>query len=221
MESGTIRRPKVHDIHIHGSDRILLRREIYTYTEGDTKVVGTNMSVKFSLNRSRKETWPIFQNFNAWQNETGYYYTRAFGETREGDIEFLRMTPNRHDATIDATQAFVIQVLVPEHLIVLFAPAFGHSAGGDAKAGGPIAMSSSAGGFRHVGKHCFMLTEVDGKTLVTAQMQHSYHYPPEFHAQADAYLEERVKGALALKQNNTKDKWETGFEPKLRSLVER
>jgi hypothetical protein len=122
---------------------------------------------------------------------------------------------DRKGALIDQVQGFVVQQVIPEHLIVVLAPTWA-SAEGQVPAAGFTVPS----GAKHVGQHTFMLTEVGGKTVVTALMQHAYHYGPAAREKWRAALAKRVQDARDRKAANTKDKWETAFEPKLRELVE-
>lgn len=66
-----------------------------------------------------------------------------------------------------------------------------------------------------------MLTEVNRETVVTAAMEHLYHYDgPKAESKARALLQERIKESQDRKREGRKDIWESAFVPKLRELVE-
>jgi hypothetical protein len=66
-----------------------------------------------------------------------------------------------------------------------------------------------------------MLTELDGKTLVTAAMEHSYFYYGEtMKEDAAKAIKTHVEKVEARVAEGKKDVWEFGFVPKLRELVE-
>ena len=206
-EEGTFAEPRVSDVAVYGDDAVTVRRIVFSYQNGMEEVVGTKTGVHFTLNRPVKDVWPVFQNFNLWQNHQGYFFSGAFGD-REGDLEFL-MGP-REKASIDNTQAFTVQQIIPEQVIVLHAP--------------PWELVNADGvrvGNRHEGKHVFMLNEVNGKTVVTAAMEHSYHYyGPEAKTKAEIGLVEKIKISQERQKNGKKDIWETAFVPKLKELLE-
>jgi hypothetical protein len=205
---GTFAAPKISDISVYGNKDTIIRRVVFSYVSDAEKTVGTKTSVYFTLNSPVKEVWPIFQNFNLWQNHKGYFYSGAFGD-RENELEYLMLGP-RENASIDNTQAFTVKQVIPEQLIVLHAPAWEQA---DAK--GKLV------GSRHEGKHAFMLTEVNGKTVITAAMEHSFHYAgPNAKKRAKAGLMQKIKTAQERKKKGSKDIWETAFIPKLKELLE-
>lgn len=202
---GTFAEPTIEHVGVLGDDGLTVRRTVFTYHRGDEEVVGTTTSVHFSLDHAVKTVWPIFQDFNLWQSEPGLSFSGAFGD-REGELEFLIYHKGQRDkATIDGTMAFVVQQLIPEHAIVLHSPLWESV---DSKGN---RLSS-----RHEGKNVFMLAEVDGRTVVTATMEHAYHYyGDDAKRNAAAGLKQRIKVAKGRK----KDIWET-FVPTLRKKLE-
>lgn len=206
-KSGTRAKPEMHNVFVHGNDRIPLRREVISYLEDGNIVVGTILSLHFTLNKPAKEVWPIFQNFNLWQNQSGYYYSGDFGDS-EGGLGYL-MFSSRPGASFDRSQAFIYQQVIPEHSITAYAPAFES-----------VDEKGVLRGYKHIGKHSLMLTDIKGKTVVTAVFQHNNIFGPDNHDKAKAYLASTVKAEQEKERKNIKDKWETSFEPKLRALVE-
>lgn len=202
---GTFASPEVAHVAVLGNDGLTTRRTVFSYTNGTNEVVGTTTSVYFVLDSPVKEVWPTFQNFNLWQRQKGVSFTGPFGD-REGEIEYLMyQLDNRENVTIDKSMVFVVEQIVPEHLIVIHSPLW-ESLGADGKPSGR----------RHEGKNTFMLTEVDGKTVVTAVMEHAYHYYGEDSKSKSAlFLKQKIKQNKARKR----DIWE-GFVPRLRAIVE-
>ncbi|MFK8021575.1 MAG: hypothetical protein AB8B86_17570 [Pseudomonadales bacterium] len=204
-DQGTFAAPKVAYVGVLGDDGLTVRRSVFSYNNGADEVVGTTTSVHFTLDRPAKVVWPIFQNFNLWQTQEGVSFTGAFGD-KEGELEYLIYhVGNREKVSIDNSMAFIVQQLVPEHVIVLHSPLW-ERVGADGKRLGN----------RHEGKNVFMLSEVNGKTTVTAVMEHAYHY---YGADAKSNAEAGLKQRLKIAQNRKRDIWE-GFVPRLRQLVE-
>lgn len=204
-EHGTFAAPKVAYAKVLGDDGLTVRRSVFSYRNGADEVVGTTTSVHFTLDSPAKRVWPTFQNFNLWQKQKGVSFSGPFGD-KEGEMEYLMYQEgHRETVTIDNAMAFNVQQIVPEHVIVLHSPLF-ERVGADGKRLGS----------RHEGKNVFMLTEVNGKTTVTAVMEHSYHYyGPDAKRNAQAGLKQALKTA----KNRKKDIWE-GFVPRIRKQVE-
>jgi hypothetical protein len=207
-EEGTFAKPKVSDISVYGNEREAIRRVVFSYRNGTEDVVGTKTSVHFTIDRPAKEVWPIFQDFNQWQSQIGYFMTGALGD-REGDIEFLT-GPKRENATIDQSQALKVAYIIPEQAIVLHSPPWEK-----------VDKNGHRVGNRHEGKNVFMLTEVKGRTVVTAAMEHTFHYyGPNSRSNASKGLAQKVQAAQEKKKKGSKDLWEKSFIPKLKELVE-
>lgn len=206
LEQGTFSSPKIAHVAVLGDDGLTTRRTVFSYSKGTEEVVGTTTSVHFTINASAKEVWPTFQNFNLWQSQEGVSFTGPFGD-REGELEYLMyQVGDRGKVTIDRSMVFIVEQIVPEHLIVIHSPLW-ESVDADGKPTGS----------RHEGKNTFMLSEVDSETIVTAVMEHAYHhYGPEAKEKSTLFLEKKIK------QNKTRkrDIWE-GFAPKIKALVEK
>lgn len=207
-QEGTFARPKIGDIAVYGDENTTIRRVVFSYASGAEQVVGTKTSVYFKVARPVKDVWPVFQDFNLWQNDAGYFVTGPFGDN-EGELEFLFSGP-RGEVSIDNTQPQIVQQLVPEAHIVLHSPP---REGIDAE-GGRL-------GYRHEGKSVFMLTEVNGATVVTASMEHLFrYYGAEAKGNANKAYLQKIEVSQDRKRKGMKDIWETGFIPELRELLE-
>lgn len=207
-EEGTFSAPAISEISLRQSDGATIRRVVYSYSDGAAEVVGTKTSVLFTLNRPVKDVWPVFRDFNKWQNAAGLFYSGEFGD-QEGKLEF--MMRQRDKPSIDTTQAFIVEHIIPQSAIVLYSPLWEATDEHGRKLGS-----------RHEGKNVFMLTEVDGTTIVTAAMEHAYHYHgPEARRRAEEALSQRVKTAQDAKKSGAKDIWESDFIPALRALLDR
>ena len=205
---GTFARPTVGDVAVYGDENTTIRRVVFSYASGSEQVVGTKTSVQFEVARPVRAVWPVFQDFNLWQNDAGYFVTGPFGD-KEGELEFL-FGGVRGDASIDNAQPQLVQQLVPESHIVLHSPP---REGIDAE-GRPL-------GYRHEGKSVFVLTEVDEATVVTASMEHLFRFDgPEGKSKARKVYLQKVQDSKDRKRKGKKDIWETNFIPQLRKLLE-
>lgn len=205
IKQGTFAAPKIEHVGVLGDDGLTVRRTVFSYHDGDEEVVGTTTSVHFILEYPVATVWPFFQDFNLWQSGPGFSFSGEFGD-KEGELEFLIYHQGQRDrATIDGTMAFVVQQLIPEHAIVLHSPAWES-----------VDSKGNRLGSRHEGKNVFMLAEVDGNTVVTATMEHAYHYyGAEAKRTAAVGLKQRIKVAKARK----KDVWES-FVPALKAHLD-
>ena len=138
----------------------------------------------------------------------GLFCHRAFGD-HEGELEFLFSGP-RGEVSVDNTQPQLVQQLVPEAHIVLHSPP---REGIDAE--------GSRLEYRHEGKSVFMLTEVNGTTVVTASMEHLFHYyGAEAKSNANKAYLQKIELSHDRKRKGMKDIWETAFIPQLRERLE-
>jgi hypothetical protein len=206
--TGSFSKPKISDVSYFGGNEETIKRVVFSYPNGSEFVVGTKTSVHFVVDKPASKVWPIFQNFNAWQSQTGYFFTGELGD-REGELEFI-VGADRQDATIDTTQAMKVDYVIPEQALVL------HTIPWEAKD-----KNGNLTGFRHEGKNVFMLSESKGKTVITAAMEHLYHHHGEnAKKKAKAFLAQKVKVAKGKKENNSKDIWEKSFIPVLKKLLQ-
>lgn len=203
-KSGTFAAPKIAHVGVLGDNGLNVRRTVFSYRNAGEDVVGTTTNVHFTLDLPVKDVWPTFQNFNLWQTVGGVSFSGPFGD-KVGEMEYLiYQVGGRENVTIDNAMVFVVEQIVPEHLIVIHSPLFER-----------VDANGKRSGSRHEGKNTFMLTEVDGKTIVTAVMEHAYHYyGKNAKANAAAGLAKTIEKAKARK----KDIWE-GFVPKLKEVL--
>lgn len=203
-QEGTFAEPKIEHVGVLGGDGLTVRRTVFTYHNGDEEVVGTTTSVHFLLEYPVATVWPIFQDFNLWQSQPGLSFTGGFGD-KEGELEFLIYHRGQRDkAKIDGTMAFVVQQLIPEHAIVLHSPLWES-----------VDSEGKRLGSRHEGKNVFVLAEVDGDTVVTATMEHAYHY---YGADAKRNAAAGLKQKIKVAKNRKKDIWES-FVPGLKEQL--
>jgi hypothetical protein len=148
---GTARNPHYQDglVDVRGEQR----RRYFTYKADAGLMTGTTTSVMFTIDRSAREIWPYFKDFNLWQNSYHHYYSKVIGDV-EGETVHLVIGSDPNDPNRLSGDYQVLRV-IPEYLIVMSQL--------EVKDGPAKGM----GGFL-----VFMLTEDGEKTVVTIMMQH-------------------------------------------------
>jgi hypothetical protein len=199
-ERGTITHPVMHQGPIEEHDDLVLNRQFFTYVDDVGYVAGSLLSVAFTVDAPAARVWPVFSDFNLWQNGYGYYYSAVAGE-HEGRILRLALEPDTSNGN-----EYLVERVIPEHTIVMSQPVTADGAGGYPGAGGVSP-----------GYHVFTLTERPGSTFATVMMQHAAimappPVPPELTAEEVlASWREMVADGLP--------KWRDVFVPTLKQLV--
>jgi len=146
---GTALQPVCHAVFVQGNDEFFYNRDIFSYESGGEKTVGYNANIQFTVASPARRVWPIFKDFNLWQNDFGHYYSGAFGD-KEGEMVHIT------DKNRGPPQGFyIVEHSIPEHLLVLAQPV------------------CETDGIKHIGTHAFILTDRGHKTVVTGLMQHA------------------------------------------------
>jgi len=184
--------------HIHGDVR--LHQRLFSYETNAGLVAGWNMSVMFTIDRSAKEVWPYLKDFNLWQNSYDYYYTGVVGDlysSQEGNLGEKTFRIGSKPNNPESLYPFEYKVLrvIPERLIVIFQP---------------VPEDGSNGGVSP-GFHVFMLSEHDGKTVVTIEMEHANR--------SQGKTEEEAVGIWREAAPEIERFWRDIFIPDLKKLV--
>lgn len=178
-----------------GEDK--MQGDFFTFEENGLITAGYNVAIKFVVDAPAEDVWSHFKDFNAWFNVHGYYLKGEPGDglavpgDMEGQMMRLGSSPKG-----PWSLAYTIDKVIPKHLVVLTEIPRKHK------------------DYISFGYHVFMLTEYDGKTMVTVFMQHATR-------SADKTAEEMLIGprnfmnTLSQKENF----WTDVLIPKLRSLV--
>jgi hypothetical protein len=149
IPQGTPMQPVRCKAFVQGNEQFVYNRDVFSYQCDGEKTVGYNANVQFTVDRPAAKVWPVFKDFNLWQNDFGHYYSGAFGE-KVGHLIHLTNKPQ------GAPESFYIVVhVIPEHLLVLSQPIL------------------EIDGIKHIGTHAFILTDNSDKTVVTGVMQHA------------------------------------------------
>jgi hypothetical protein len=196
-QQGTLSAPAYHDGPVDTHGDIRQHQRYFTYHTEAGLVSGTATNVTFTIEGLPREVWPYFKDFNLWQS-AHHYYSGVLGElyfSAEGDL-------GREDFRLSAApnsppypNQYQILRVIPEHAIVVFQP---------------VPKDGSNGGVSR-GFHVFMLTEHDGKTIVTVLMEHATRTQDKTEAEALAYWREMVPG--------WRRKWLDDFIPTLKGLI--
>jgi hypothetical protein len=199
--AGTVQKPRFYDGPVFSEGDVGIRLRYFTYQTEEGFVAGCDMSVMFTVDHPAKAVWPILQDSNAWQNAAGYYYSGSKGglysseELDLGDETFQITVKRQGEPDLEAGPYRVLRV-IPEHLIVDFEP---------------IPEDGRTGGVSP-GFHAFMLTERDGKTVVTIVMEHASRTSDLSEEEALAFWTENTPEGLI--------RWRDGFIPTLKQLVD-
>jgi hypothetical protein len=128
-----------------------LQQRYFTYQTEAGWVAGKTFNVMFTIDRPAKDVWPHLKDFNPWQNSYGHYYSGVLGDL-EGKTFQLGSDPHE-----PGPHQYKVVRVIPEHLIVLLQP---------------VPQDINTTDFSP-DCHVFMLNEHDGKTVVTALMEHA------------------------------------------------
>jgi hypothetical protein len=187
------------------TDDIAITTRYFTYRSGAGFVAGDNILVKFGIDAPVSKVWPYASDWNTWMNDPGsYYYSGVLGEL-EGQTFSLSLKPN----DTEMPHFYHVDKVIPEHLIVVSQPILTDE---DLKVYPLPGHGGASGGY-----HVFMLSEHEGKTLITVYMEHESVMARGADAdtitpdEALAPWMEALGGALA--------RWRDDFIPALRRRV--
>src|ERR1700679_128865 len=78
--AGTIITPRYYEglVDVRGDER--QHRRFFSYATEPGLMTGTTTSVMLTIERPAKEVWPVFKDFNRWQNSYQHYYSGIVGD---------------------------------------------------------------------------------------------------------------------------------------------
>jgi hypothetical protein len=132
-----------------------LRYGFYTYQAERGLVSAGILSVMFTLDRPPKDVWPYLKDFNLWQNSGDYYYSGVVGDM--ADEPFTLTIGKKDDPGRRELNGYKLLRVIPHHLILL---------------SDPVPTDGSTGGVSP-GIHPFVLTELNGNTVITLESDHA------------------------------------------------
>ena len=168
--------------------------EFFSFKENGFSVAGANLVIAVTIDSPVKDVWPYFKNFNTWGNKTGYYYWDASGKPGiHGDMKgkVVRLGPKEGGGL-----EYVVHTVIPHRLI------------------GKKEIPREVDGVLYSGDHAFILTERNGKTMITMVMQHTNRAS---HKTEEELLKEWTPFIPRLSQEN--NYFLDGFIPELRAAV--
>jgi len=206
--TGTVSAPRVYDGPSRSDDGAIVDSRLFSYDTDAGLVTGYEISVQFTLNGTAAEVWPFVKDWNAWQNSYGYYYDGVVGDLYSDESldlgkETFRITVKSPEVLeklglpSDAewtTDDYVVLRVIPERLFVIFQPV-------------NPSLGNVSGGI-----HAFVLTEHDGKTIVTGNMEHGSRTTDKSEEET---LEHWRTGAAEVCRF-----WRDVFIPNLQNLVD-
>jgi hypothetical protein len=196
---GTARRPRYYDGPVFSEGDVDIRLRYFTYQTDDGLVGGCDMNVMFTVDRPTADVWPILQDSNLWQNADGYYSGAKAdlysSEQLDLGTKTFHITVKQEGEPDLVAGPYQVLRVIPERLIVDFEP---------------IPEDGRTGGVSP-GFHVFMLTEHEGRTVVTILMQHASRTTGLSEEEAVAYWSEGSAAGLP--------RWRDGFIPTLKRLV--
>jgi hypothetical protein len=107
---GSVGSPRVHDTISDVTEDVRLNGRYYSYVIDAGLVVGVTLSAMCVIDRPVKEVWPVYKDFNLWQNSYDHHYSGVVGDL-EGQTFSLRI------GEFEIPGYRVIRV-IPEYLIV-------------------------------------------------------------------------------------------------------
>ena len=150
---GTKLNPKYHKIIVTKRNNDIAEVSFYSFKDNGFSVAGLNLSIEVVIDKPAKDVWPHFKNFNTWTNKTGYYYwddtTGKPGIFGDMQGKVVRLGPKEGGGL-----EYVVHTVIPNKLI------------------GKKEIPRERDGVISSGDHAFILTENNGKTLITMMMQH-------------------------------------------------
>jgi hypothetical protein len=204
--AGTVQVPTYHEglADVHGDMRQHLR--YFTYPTDAGLVAGTVTSVVFTIERSAKDVWPYFKDFNLWQSSYGHRYSGIVGDLyTQQDLALGDGIVRLRDEPSGIQGQYRVLRVIPEYLIVLAEPIPEDSTSGMPEVGSTRGVSR--------GFHVFMLNEHEGQTVVTCLMEHAYRTKDKSVDDALAFWRDEQMAPEWVR------KWRDVFIPTLKKLV--
>lgn len=185
---------------------VRLRYRYFTYRVEAGLVAGVATTVRFTLDAPASRIWPIFKDFNLWQNQFDHYYSGVIGDL-EGKTFSLSLKPN--DTSMP--HRYDVVRVIPEYLI-----------NNQMRVTEDYTDSPSPGfpgeGGVIPGYSVYLLSDEDGITAMTCFLEHAAVM--ERSAESQGMSEEEALAPWRELTPEWLSKWRDRFIPSLRALVE-
>ena len=164
---GTVLEPVYYDGPEETIDDVSLSQQLFSYETAEGLVVGRTFNVIFTVDRPVTEVWPLFKDFNRWQNQFGHFYSGVVGDlysSEEHDLgeETFAMSTDPENL---GRHEFSILRVIPQQAMIIFQPI--------AEEGATESRFFFGRGGVSPGFHIYMLNRQGNKTLVTILMEHA------------------------------------------------
>jgi hypothetical protein len=191
------------DAYHESSDDVLLSLRYFTCRVPAGLVAGANIGVQFAIERPASELWPYASDWNLWQNESGFYYSGVLG-----DLEGQTFSLSTRPGDTETPHFYRVDRVIPDYLLVVSQPVLDDDQVG-------VYGLPGHGGYS-AGNTVFMLNDVGGRTVLSAQMEHAsvMARPGESMTEEEALAGWRSEGIL-----DAVYRWRDGFIPALKRLA--
>jgi uncharacterized protein YndB with AHSA1/START domain len=190
-EAAAARRILDGPVEIADGLRMARRHHLYRTTEG--LVSATTFDVRFTVEASPAEVWPVFRDLNAWHGAVNHY-SGLVADLEGSDFHLSSAAePGKWRVTYHVVR------VIPEHLLAF---------------SGPLpydARSPDGPGERIGGMNVFMLNERDGRTDVHCFLEQG--------RRDREWTDEEALAPWRQQAQGSQDKWRDHFVPTLKRLV--
>lgn len=148
-------------------DDVSLSQQLFSYETAEGLVVGRTFNVVFTIDRPVSKVWPLYKDFNAWQNQFGHFYSGVVGDlysSEEHDLGEETFAMSTDPENLGRHEFSILRVF-PGQAMVIFQPI--------AEEGATESRFFFGRGGVSPGFHIYMLNRQGDKTLVTILMEHA------------------------------------------------
>jgi hypothetical protein len=117
MSTGTVKDPKFIKGFTADQDGLRMHGEYFVYRCELGLVSGSRLTLKFTLDGSRRQVWPFFKDWNTFMNPH-YYTSHAIGDLEEGQTYRATQSPD----DLDGDRQYRLDKLLREYVIVQSQP---------------------------------------------------------------------------------------------------
>lgn len=171
---------------------VILKTGVTAYTANGRRQSELVFDITWSVERPVREVWPIFKDFNNWQNGYGFYYDGVMGNEGNGNLVYLSNKPNNKGIG----SAYTVRKVIPEHMMY-------------------IESMPTPTGVKDIvfsGHNVATLKEENGVTHINFFMEHTWRSSEE--------TEEELKKIAQSLTNHGKLFWQEHFLPDLAKKLE-
>lgn len=202
MRAGTVVDPNWYDGKDYNEEGFSIHFRNFTYMTKSGPVVGIVASIMFTLDVPSAVAWKYMKDFTTFEGEFGIRYTGVWGEMDTSEERELGQNTLQYQGSKGEWSSVPSQVVrvIPQHLLTLYET---------------IPADGSSGGVSP-GFHTVMLNDHNGKTVVTAIMDHAERLPNLTEQEA---FDRSMWGPGKYDQDASMKRWRDQFVPTLRKLV--